>query len=79
MTTKKTVSQELDEITASAPTQTADEKAQERADGLKREAQWLRETALSSALTLHKQNGGMIQPERIVEDAKKFMSFIQGE
>lgn len=57
---------------------TADEKAQERADTLAREATWLRERALDSALTLHKQNGGMIQPERIIEDAKKFLAFTQG-
>lgn len=54
------------------------DKAQERADTLVREAQWLRERALDSALTLHKQNGGMIQPERIIEDAKKFLAFTQG-
>ena len=58
--------------------QTDAAKAQERADTLVREAQWLRERALDSALTLHKQNGGMIQPERILEDARKFLAFTQG-
>lgn len=78
MTTKKTVSQELDEIVAAAPTQTADEKAQERADKLAQEAIWMRERALENALTLHKQNGGMTLPERIIEDATKFLNFVKG-
>lgn len=57
---------------------TADEKAQDRADAQAQEAVWMRERALSNALQLHKQNGGMIQPERILEDARKFLAFTQG-
>jgi hypothetical protein len=69
------------------PTKTADvsveettsvDAAQERADRLAQELVWMRERALSNALTLHKQNGGMIQPERIIEDARKFLAFTQG-
>lgn len=75
MTTKKTAVEVLD---ASINPQSDEAKAQERADTLAREATWLRERALDSALTLHKQNGGMIQPERIIEDAKKFLALTQG-
>jgi hypothetical protein len=73
--TTKTAIEVLDE--AINP-QTDADKAQERADKLVREAKWLRERALENALTLHKQNGGMSQPERIIEDARKFLAFTQG-
>jgi len=51
---------------------------QELANQAKRDEFYARERALDSALTLHKQNGGMIQPERILEDARKFLAFTQG-
>lgn len=79
MTTKKTALEKLDEaINPPTPELTADEKALERADKLALERSWARERALDNALTLHKQNGGMTLPERIIEDAQKFLNFVQG-
>ena len=51
---------------------------QDRADMIERDAVYTRTRALENALQLHKQNGGMIQPERIIEDARKFLAFTQG-
>ena len=54
------------------------EKAQELAQQAARDVVYMRERALDNALTLHKQNGGMVHPERILEDARKFLAFTQG-
>lgn len=51
---------------------------QDRADMLERDAVYTRTRALENALTLHKQNGGMTLPERIIEDATKFLNFVKG-
>lgn len=71
--TKPTKTQDV-----SAEETSISDKAQERADNLAQEAVWMRERALSNALQLHKQNGGMVHPERILEDARKFLAFTQG-
>lgn len=51
---------------------------QDRADMLERDAIYTRTRALENALLLHKQNGGMTLPERIIEDATKFLNFVKG-
>ena len=40
---------------------------------------WLRDSALSYALNLHKNNGGMTTPQQIVGNANVFLNFLQGE
>lgn len=63
---------------ASVEETSVSEKARELAQQAARDVVYMRERALDNALTLHKQNGGMIQPERILEDARKFLAFTQG-
>jgi hypothetical protein len=41
--------------------------------------QWVRQTALEFAITFHKNNGGMTQPNMVVVTATIFLDFIQGE
>lgn len=44
-----------------------------------REAQWAREAALEKALAHHKINGGMLHPEQLIDNARKFHAYITGE
>jgi hypothetical protein len=40
---------------------------------------WQRQTALEFAITFHKNNGGMSQPNQVVGTATIFLAFIQGD
>ena len=40
---------------------------------------WQRQSALEFALTFHKNNGGMHQPQQVVATATIFLDFIIGE
>jgi hypothetical protein len=40
---------------------------------------WTRQTALEFAITFHKNNGGMSQPQQVVGTATVFLDFITGE
>jgi hypothetical protein len=40
---------------------------------------WIRSSALEQAITFHKNNGGMTQPNMVVVTATIFLDFIQGE
>jgi hypothetical protein len=40
---------------------------------------WQRQTALEFAITFHKNNGGMSQPQQVVGTAIIFLDFIHGE
>jgi hypothetical protein len=40
---------------------------------------WIRSSALEQAITFHKNNGGMTQPNLVVGTATIFLNFIQGE
>lgn len=40
---------------------------------------WQRQTALEFAITFHKNNGGMTQPQQVVGTATVFLEFITGE
>ena len=44
-----------------------------------RSDKWLRDSALSYALNLHKNNGGMTTPQQLVDNANVFLNFLQGE
>ena len=40
---------------------------------------WRRESALSHAIQFHKNNGGMMHPQQLVDHARIFLNFFQGE
>lgn len=40
---------------------------------------WVRAQALEYAITFHKNNGGMHQPQQVVGTAGMFLNFIKGE
>jgi hypothetical protein len=40
---------------------------------------WVRSQALEYAITFHKNNGGMHQPQQVVGTAGMFLNFIKGE
>jgi hypothetical protein len=40
---------------------------------------WVRQTSLEFAITFHKNNGGMSQPQQVVATATVFLDFITGE
>ena len=40
---------------------------------------WIRQTALEFAITFHKNNGGMSQPQQVVGTATVFLDFITGD
>jgi len=40
---------------------------------------WVRSSALEQAITFHKNNGGMHQPNQVVATAAVFLDFIKGE
>jgi hypothetical protein len=40
---------------------------------------WTRSNALEQAITFHKNNGGMHQPNQVVATAAVFLDFITGE
>jgi hypothetical protein len=40
---------------------------------------WVRSSALEQAITFHKNNGGMSQPQQVVGTATVFLDFITGE
>jgi hypothetical protein len=40
---------------------------------------WHRQSALEFAITFHKNNGGMTQPQQVVSTATVFLDFITGE
>ena len=40
---------------------------------------WIRTAALEHAITFHKNNGGMSQPNQVVATATVFLDFITGE
>jgi len=40
---------------------------------------WQRQTALEFAITFHKNNGGMSQPQQVVGTATVFLNFITGD
>jgi hypothetical protein len=44
-----------------------------------RSAYWNRESALRVALEFHKNNGGMMHPQQLVDHANIFLNFLQGE
>lgn len=75
--TKKSAVESLDEVLN--PVKTDDDKAYDRAYQEKRDAQWLRESALGYARDMHKTNGGMLTAQQIIENAKHFHAYITGE
>ena len=40
---------------------------------------WLRDSALSYALTLHKNNGGMTTAQQTIGNAEAFLTYLKGE
>lgn len=40
---------------------------------------WTRSDVLEKAITFHKNNGGMSQPQQVVATATVFLDFITGE
>ena len=40
---------------------------------------WARSDVLEKAITFHKNNGGMSQPQQVVATATVFLDFITGE
>jgi hypothetical protein len=40
---------------------------------------WVRQTSLEFAITFHKNNGGMTQPQQVVSTATVFLDFITGD
>jgi hypothetical protein len=40
---------------------------------------WARSDVLEKAITFHKNNGGMHQPNQVVATAQVFLDFISGE
>ena len=75
--TKKTAVEQLDEVLN--PVQTEDDKAYDRARQDQRDEDWRRDNALSMAISFHKNNGGMYQPQQLVDTATIFLSFLKGE
>jgi hypothetical protein len=63
--------EQVTDVVASAEVLSDDDKSQR--------AYWQRDNALSQALTLHKQNGGMRAPNQILADAQIFLNFLKGE
>lgn len=55
------------------------DKEYERGRAEKRDAEWLRETALTQAINHHKHNGGLVTADQIVTNAKVFLHFLKGE
>jgi hypothetical protein len=43
------------------------------------DAMYVRVDALEKAITFHKNNGGMTQPQQVVSTATVFLDFITGE
>ena len=39
---------------------------------------WRRESSLSHAIQFHKNNGGMMNPQQLVDHAHIFLSFLDG-
>ena len=67
--TKKTQTtdvSEIDDALAAGPTVTPSDH-------------WTRQTALEFAITFHKNNGGMSQPQQVVGTATVFLDFIKGD
>jgi hypothetical protein len=67
--TKKTAQENPPEVVEAVPS-VSDEERSER---------WLRDSALSYALSLHKNNGGMTTAPQIVSNADVFLTFLKGE
>lgn len=67
--TKKTTQESAPEVVEAVPS-VSDEERSDR---------WLRDSALSYALTLHKNNGGMTTAPQIVSNADVFLTFLKGE
>lgn len=40
---------------------------------------WRQESALRIALEFHKNNGGMMHPQQLVDNAQVFLTFLNGE
>lgn len=40
---------------------------------------WTRQTAVELALQHHKINGGMLTPDQLIDNARKFHAYITGE
>jgi hypothetical protein len=77
MTKKTNTVDELDAVLN--PVQTDEDKAYDRARQEQRDKEWLREYALSHAISFHKNNGGMLTAPQLVEHANVFLNFIKGE
>lgn len=56
-----------------------EDAAYERALQEKRDAGYVRQTALQAALDFHKNNGGMHHAANVVTTANLFLDFIKGE
>ena len=56
-----------------------EDKMYERTRSEFRDQQWLRETALRCAVDFHKNNGGMLTAQQLVDIADTFLNFTQGE
>lgn len=72
MTKKQTIDEvvaELNETPTSEPS----------AYDIARETRWARESALDKALEHHKINGGMLTPDQLIDNARKFHTYITGE
>ncbi len=68
--------------TPDAPAAVTDVLAQidtEPGDSLELKSYWQREAALRFALDFHKNNGGMLTPPQLVDHARIFSTFLQGE
>ena len=71
--TKKSTVEEVVEVlssaSASAPTQ----------QDIENSARWARTDAIEKALAHHKINGGMLTPDQLIDNARKFHAYITGE
>jgi hypothetical protein len=65
--TKKTEAVEVNEALTQVP---VDDATVDR---------WTRSDVLEKAITFHKNNGGMHQPNQVVATAQVFLDFITGE
>ena len=67
----KTVTEAVEETIADLTSESVIEMA--------RNHYWARENALDKAIQFHKNNGGMLHPQQLVDHANIFLNFLQGE
>lgn len=74
MTKKQTIEEVVAELNAPA-VPTDEDKAYARS----RDDFYIRDSALSYAMTYHKNNGGMLPIAQVVDHANVFLTFLKGE